>query len=125
MVRRMNAMERPVLREVVRQNCVALFMHRFHCRKMSWLAFSRFTGIGNGTAQRINEQSADASLSTLDAISRAFGLHAWQMLIPSLDPTNPPVFVMTSAERKLYDSLRSAVNKIAEQPLYYKTGKAS
>jgi len=37
---------------------------------MSWAAFSRETEIGNGMAQRINEMTSDASLSTLDALRR-------------------------------------------------------
>lgn len=117
----MNAQKRPNLREVVRRNCVALFLHHTNSRKMSWMAFSRHTSIGNGTAQRINERSADPSLSTLEAIASAFDLHAWQLLIPDLDPYNPPVFVMSSAERKLYESLSLTVAKFNQQLPSYGT----
>lgn len=72
---------------------------------MSWSGLAQDTGIGNGTAQRINEMTSDASLSTIEAVALRYGLEAWHVLVPGLDPKNPPVFLMTDSERKLYDSL--------------------
>lgn len=88
---------------------------------MSWAAFSRETEIGNGTAQRINEMTSDASLSTLDAISAHYGLQAWHLLLPKLDPRNPPVFLMTEAEQQVYDMLAKSCRAVAEQRPAYTT----
>lgn len=38
-------------------------------------------------------------------MGRAFDLHGWQMLIPELDPRNPPVVIMSVAERDFYRRL--------------------
>ena len=94
------------LRQVVRDNCIALFRHEHQsARRMSWSAFAADCKIGNGTAQRINEMTADPALSTLESIADRYGLQAWHVLLPLLDPKNPPVFLMTDAERQLYEAL--------------------
>lgn len=116
----MNLKPRLNLREVVRANCEALFLHAHPERAtMSWSALALDAGIGNGTAQRINEMTADSSLATLEAIAACYGMEAWHMLLPQLNPANPPVFVMTHAERELYDKLAQSVRALAEQrPAY-------
>jgi hypothetical protein len=54
----------------------------------------------------------NATIETLDAIATRAGLHAWQLLIPGLDPANPPVFVLTETERKLYASIKRAADAL-------------
>lgn len=86
---------------------------------MSWLDFATDTGIGKGTAQRINESTADPSLSTIEKIAQAYGLEPWHVLIPNLDPANPPVVWITNAERTLYDQLAASVRAVAEHRSSY------
>lgn len=120
----MKSESRPNLREIVRSNCIALFLHANPERKtMSWSGLAADAHIGNGTAQRINEMSSDPSLATLDAIAQRYGLEAWHLLLPHLDPRNPPAFVMTYAERALYDKLAQSVRAVAEQQAVYERVK--
>jgi len=35
-------------------------------------------------------------------VGRAFDLHGWQMQFPELGPRNPPVVIMSQAERDFY-----------------------
>lgn len=81
---------------------------------MSWSGLAQDTSIGNGTAQRINEMTSDASLSTIEAVALRYGLEAWHVLVPGLDPKNPPVFLMTDSERKLYDSLAKSALGVSQ-----------
>lgn len=120
----MQSNTRPDLRRIVKENCVALYLHHTRNGGMSWHAFAKAVGIGNGTAQRIHEMSADASLSTIDAIARHYGLFAWQLLVPQLNPANPPVFLMTATERKLYDDLARSVASVSEIRATYTRDKA-
>jgi hypothetical protein len=97
---------------------MALFRHHHPERDtMSWSGLAQDTGIGNGTAQRINEMTSDASLSTIEAVALRYGLEAWHVLVPGLDPKNPPVFLMTDSERKLYDSLAKSALAVTRKHL--------
>jgi hypothetical protein len=42
------------------------------------------------------------SLDVLAAVATAFDLQPWHLLVPGLDPNNPPVTQLTPEERKLY-----------------------
>ena len=50
------------------------------------------------TIGRILNMTISPTLDKVDAIARAFGLEAWQLLTPGLHPTNPPLLVQQSAE---------------------------
>lgn len=62
--------------------------------------------------QRILNGEQSPSLLLLDEIASACGLQAWQLLVPSLDPTNPPVVHLTAAERDFYTRMRQAVQNL-------------
>lgn len=57
--------------------------------------------------QRMLAGTHAATIDTIESIAKAAGLQPWQLLLPNLDPINPPVFVMTRAERDLYAKLRA------------------
>lgn len=119
----MQSSTRPDLRRIVRDDCVALYLHHTRSSRMSWHALAKAAGIGNGTAQRIHEMTADASLSTIEAIATHYGLLPWQVLVPDLNPANPPVFLMTATERKLYDDLARSVASVSEIRATYERPK--
>lgn len=54
---------------------------------------------------RIRHKEQSPSADTLEKLATAFGLQAWQILFPNLDPKNPPVFIVTDVERELYRKL--------------------
>ena len=61
---------------------------------------------------RILNEEHSPQLKQIDAIAKAFQLSAWQLLIPGLDPSNPPVCELTKAEKDLYDRLRFLVKTL-------------
>ena len=72
-------------------------------------AFAEKCGIGEGTVWRISKGQDGTSIETLRAIAEAHGMQAWQLLVPSIDPENPPVLAkFTEAERRLYAAIKAA-----------------
>lgn len=68
-------------------------------------ALAKLAGVDQKSVWRIIKCEQSPTAEMLEKLARPFGLHAWQLMIPDLDPKNPPVFVMTDAERKLYSKL--------------------
>lgn len=64
--------------------------------------------------QRITSASHSSTLATLNAVADAAGLMTWQLLIPNLDPRNPPTVTITEAERNLYRALRQHFEKLPD-----------
>lgn len=64
-------------------------------------------GLGHMTIYRMLRGQA-AKIDELESVARVFKLHAWQLLIPELDPTNPPVVPLTTAERRFYAEVKRA-----------------
>ncbi len=50
----------------------------------------------------------------LDGLASAFDLMAWQLLVPGLDPGNPPVNHVTEAEKRLYERLKEAARMVMD-----------
>lgn len=57
--------------------------------------------------QRMLNGEQSPTLDSVCEVARAAGLHAWQLLLPDLDPVNPPVFMMAAAERDVYARIRA------------------
>lgn len=47
-------------------------------------------GGSNGTLGRISAKQSGASIDTVEALARVYGLEAWQLLVPSLDAKKGP-----------------------------------
>lgn len=47
-------------------------------------------GFSNGNAQRVLGGETSIGIDLLAQVAAAFGLDAWQLCFPGLDPTNPP-----------------------------------
>jgi hypothetical protein len=69
----------------------------------SWAA-SRH--IDKKRVQRAMSGDFSTTLDVIADLAKAAGLEPWQLLLPGLDPSNPPVFTMTKAERDLYVRVR-------------------
>jgi len=53
------------------------------------------------------------NMDTLDGIARAFEMEAWQLLVPNMNPNNPPVLrSIGETEDEMYKRLRSAAAEI-------------
>lgn len=49
------------------------------------------------TVGRILNRTNAATLPQIDKLAAAFGLEPWQLLVPGLHPTNPPILATESA----------------------------
>ncbi len=70
-------------------------------------------GLTPSTVGRILASEHAPVIDTLEAIALAFRLQLWQMLVPDLDPSNPPTVPYTDAERELYWRIKSAARAFA------------
>lgn len=88
-------------RTVLWANVSALMRERYGKENLTQLATD--AKVGPGTASRLKAMDTFAQLDTIEKIAAAFGLQPWQLLVPGLEPGNPPVLRDASpAERKLY-----------------------
>jgi len=94
------------------QNVEALMLKKY--KRINLRAFAAHCGVSIATIQRIQAQQTSIGLAVLDRIAEAFDLAAWQLLVPGLDPDNPPALQPVSAkERILYERIMSAAKAIA------------
>jgi transcriptional regulator with XRE-family HTH domain len=70
------------------------------------------SGLDQTTVGRMKRGSHSPQLKHVEAVAAAFGLQAWQLLVPGLDPKNPPVCELTTIEKELYDKLRGLVKQL-------------
>jgi hypothetical protein len=75
--------------------------------------FCKFVGIGHGTGSRIKEQRTAVGIDTLEAIAAKFDLQVWHLLLPNLDPKNPPVVLISDVEQKFYQSMKEGAKSFS------------
>ena len=93
--------KRPDQRRILWNNVSALMQARWGGENLTRLAND--AGVGPGTVSRLKKCETYLQLNTVDALAAVFDLAAWQLLVPGLEPANPPVIALASpAERKLY-----------------------
>jgi transcriptional regulator with XRE-family HTH domain len=67
--------------------------------------------VGQTSIGRILRGEQSPTLDVVDKLARAFGLEAWQMLVPDLDPTNPPITAEADErQRELWKKLKELAN---------------
>ncbi len=71
------------------------------CYDMKRLA--QMAGLTPSTIGRIVSLEHAPVIDTMESIARSFRLQTWQMLVPKLDPSAPPVQPYTPAELALYE----------------------
>ena len=118
-----NAEQRKTSNAVIAENLRALMTaaemtHKDGEPNQSTLA--RACGADQRTIGRVLACELSPSVEMLEKLARPFGLHAWQMLIPELDPRNPPVVVMSASERDFYRRLEE-LRKTEPPPRKYIT----
>lgn len=98
-------------KSTVWRNVAALMRHQWGGENLQRLAREAKTSPGN--CARLKAQKTSIGIDMLAVFAKPFGLQPWQLLVPSLDPANPPVVWMTQAERDLYDRMRQAAKDLA------------
>lgn len=70
-------------------------------------------GVDQTTISRLLRAERSATIGTLDAVARAFGLEVWKLLLPDFDPADPPGLVLRSSQRDAWRTMRVAAEEIA------------
>lgn len=77
-----------------------------HTELTSDARVAKRAGVDQKTVWRMINESNSATLGSITQVAAAFDLQAWQILVPGLDPRNPPVVTMTAVERAFYSRLK-------------------
>lgn len=93
---------------IFKENLLRVIAHQYGA-KPSTRALNKDTGVSIGSIQRALEGETSIGLDVLTQFAQAFGLQPWHMLVPNLDPSNPPVTHLTQVERDLYEKIRSSI----------------
>ena len=83
-----------------------------HVSLTTQAAVGKACKIDQRTVGRILNMEHSPGLKQLEAIAVAFDLLTWQLLVPNLDPKNPPVCEHTKVEHDLYKKLRTLVQQL-------------
>lgn len=98
-------------RAVLWANILALMEHHWGRENLTRLAAG--AGIGPGSATRLKQQKTSVGVELLDKIAALFHVHAWQLLVPGLDPKNLPALLPVSeTERAFYERLLDAAKAL-------------
>lgn len=73
-------------------------------------------GVNQRTVGRILNQEHFPTLDILEAIAGVFKLEPWQLLVPNLDPSNPPAAPLTRSEADAMTAIRTAAQRIQSPP---------
>lgn len=95
-----------LMREVLAANVHALMQHQFIASSNKPMALAKKAQLSLSSVQRVLDQDTGASIDTVEAIAKAFGVSVYQLMVPNIDPTNPPVIAgVIEAEKALYQRL--------------------
>jgi hypothetical protein len=97
-------------KQVLWENLQALMNYYFEKENLSEL--HRRSKIGLASLDRIKKQETSVGIDTLEKLAEVFGLQAWHLLTPNLNPSNPPVVWLTQAEHDLYERMRDAAQQL-------------
>lgn len=73
------------------------------------------SGVSNGTLDRARRAAVAIRIDELESLAGAFGLEAWQLLLPDLDPKQPQtVHRPTEQEAALYRRIQRELERLGE-----------
>lgn len=94
-------------RNILAANIKALRAHNPDLKGQRALA--KKASIGEGSVWRATKGEVGVTLDTLEALAAVFGLAPWQLLVPHLDPNNPPVVqALSPEEKRIYELFKLA-----------------
>lgn len=97
--------------EVVAANLKALMLKNGHSEG----ALHRKTGLSQSTIGRTLKGESAPNVDTIDALAKAYGLLPWQMMIPDMDVSNPPVLRALSAkEQAFYEKMKDVMKELQQ-----------
>lgn len=99
-------------KQVLWANTLAAMKHKYGAENLN--ALSRDAKIGPGSASRIKQQKTAIGLDVVQKVAASFELEAWQLLMPDLDPTNPPVFALSDEQKRFHDKMKRAYQELTK-----------
>jgi len=70
------------------------------------------TGISQSTVGRILNKDVSATIDSLESIAHLYGLFTWQLIVPDIDVTNPPMLkVTTQTEKEFYEKMKALIKE--------------
>jgi hypothetical protein len=103
----------PKVKEVLWANVRALMVHKYGDENLTRLAHD--AKIGPGTATRIKKADTSVGLDVLEKVAKSFGVEPWHLLVPGMEPANPPALrPLTQAERDLYKKIVAAARDLSK-----------
>lgn len=97
------------LKEIISKNLKAL-------RDKSELSQGEFAakfGMHQRTYGRLENGETWQHLESLEIIAKAHDLHVWQLLLPNLDISNPPMLAKDTEKQKVfYDKIKQVMNEM-------------
>jgi transcriptional regulator with XRE-family HTH domain len=98
-------------REVFGSNLAALMLKHGHSQGF----LHRATKLSQSTIGRALTGETSTTIDTIETISRYYDFEPWQMLIPNLDISNPPMLKeISDKEREFYEKIRTAAQELAK-----------
>lgn len=82
--------------------------------------FAKWTGVANGTVQRIEKGETDPQVSHLAAIAAkysAYGIQLWHLFVPHLDPMDLPAIV-TVQQQEFHAKIERAYRELMQPDLF-------
>lgn len=65
--------------------------------------------ISKTVIQQVQKGKTPFNLDDLQTLAELFGLDAWQLLVPQIDPEHPPVLTSVGeTDRKMYERMKAA-----------------
>ena len=101
------------LTQLFRENLNKLM--RAHVSLSTQKAIERACGVPQSSIGRIIRGEQSPTLDMVYRLASAFDLEAWQMLVPDLEPRDPPITKQVDArQRELWQRFRVAYQELAE-----------
>lgn len=73
--------------------------------------------VGKSTIDRAVKGETPLNLDAIEVIAAVYGLSSWQLMVPGITPSNPPVLrSLGETEELLYKRLGQIAKEIAELP---------
>lgn len=82
--------------------------------------FAKWTGVANGTIQRIEAGKTDPQVSHLAAIAAKYsnyGIQLWHLFVPGLDPMDLPAIV-TTQQQAFHAKIERAYQELMQPDLF-------
>ncbi|WP_431512597.1 hypothetical protein [Variovorax sp. DAIF25] len=109
-------------RKVLADNVKALMAARKAAGQRPWTiiqiveeADGAGTPVSKGVVERMTKAEVNTGVDHLDGVAKAFGIEAWQLLVPDLDAANPPMLTaVAEEERQKWQRAREAAQEFAK-----------